>query len=208
MLTVNEQVVILKRYGFDDNDPLADWLNASMRDIEMYEDWPWLEVLTNLSGAAFSNTFSLPADAFKIIDIRDTVSFRKLEPMSRTQFDREIQDPTAQGAPRVYITTGMTTIQLYPVPDFAGTYQVTYQKTITDVVVPSASSPPIPEPFHYPMCLNAAYIALMAENEEERAQTAQKQFEAAMLKLMDRYGARNLDDPESVTDYMEYGAAW
>lgn len=203
-ITVAQQGVLLKRYGFDDSDPIQDWLNASMHDIEIYEDWYFLEVLTTVVTVAGNPTVALPTDAAKVISIRDMTNKQKLQPMQRTQFEREVFDPTVQGMARIYVTTGMSTLQFYPVPDSVDSFQAVYQGALTDVVIGVSTPPPLPAPFHYPMVLHAAYIALMAENEEERATAAQKQYDSMMNNLSKKYGSRNLDEPETVTDAMNY----
>lgn len=203
MITVAEQKELLKRYGFDDGDPLLDWLNAAMREIESTEDWPWLEVLTTVVGSVGDNFITLPTPALKVISLRDTTNNQKLDRYERTRFEREIWDPTISGKSQIYVETGMTTIQIYPVADTAVTWQIVYQQDLVDLD-DTTISPPIPETFHYPMVLCAAYTALMAENEEERAQAALKQFQDAMDKRMKKYGGRTLDEPEQVVDAMRY----
>jgi hypothetical protein len=211
MLTVAEQQVLMKRYGFDDGDPIIDWLNAAMHDIEAMSDWPWLEQEASIATVAGNNLLPLAVTHFKVISVRDMTNNKKLQMMDRTQFDREIFDPTITGNPRFYIIQSPgygELIQLYPVPSSIFQMQVFYVAQCTDVVAGSTSPPPIPEILHYPMVVHAAYLALMAENEEDRAQTAQKQFETMMNNVRLRYGARTSDEPEQVVDAMRYEHTW
>ena len=118
----------LRRYGFNENDPLAVWLNAAMHDLESAFDWPWLESnVTTVAGKAGDSTIALPADALKIIGIRDTTNFLKLKYYERHRFMRDIEDPTEKGKPEVYTLLNTAEIQIWRVLEAAVSFEVIYQ---------------------------------------------------------------------------------
>jgi hypothetical protein len=74
-----------------------------------------------------------------------------------------------------------------------------YVRSLPDLTLDS-ETPSIPARWHYTIVRGAAYIALQAENEEERAQTAQAQFEADLNKMRARYGRDQIGEPEVIED--------
>ena len=73
----------LKRYGFDDSDPLDQWINASYQEMGEAVDWTFMEVMTTVPTILGSNTIAFPADFRKIISLRDTNNQYKLKWVSR-----------------------------------------------------------------------------------------------------------------------------
>lgn len=208
-MNLEDMKTALKRYGFDNNDPLTVWLNAAMHDIESAFDWPWLESnVDNIVVPLGGSTIPLPEEALKVIGIRDTVNFFKLKYYERHKFMREIEDPTESGKPEVYTLLNTNEIQLWRVLDGAVTFEVIYQATTPDLVSPedepTTSNNVWPSLTSYPIVQRAAQYALQAENEEERAKSAEVQADKALLRLMAKFGERELDEPTTVQDVMGY----
>lgn len=200
----------LRRFGFDKQDPLATWINAAMHDLEDCFDWPWLESKATLEAMpSGSSTITLPANALKVITIKDMTNFIKLEYYDRHKFVREIKEPEEVGQPTVYTLVNTTEIQVWRILQEAITFEVQYQATTPDLVLaasePTTGTSVWPPNTHYIIVQKAAAIALQAENEEERAKNALEQYTKAVENLMRKFGERELDEPSTVQDVMGYG---
>ena len=213
-MNVEQMETALKRYGFDSTDPLLVWLNAAMHDIENDMDWPWLES----SGPETVNTvagklnLTLPFNTLKVLTLRDATNKVKLEYYDYHKFVREVEDPTQTGFPEIYTRSGLQLyVTLYPIPSAVFAMELTVQFETLDMTGP-ASEPQTgvtvwPVESHFLIVQRAAALALMAENEEERAKTAQEQYEKGLDKLRRKFVRRNLDENKTVEDVMEYGNA-
>lgn len=201
-MLVSEGKTSLKRFGFDDTDPLLIWMNAGMRELERAHTWTFLQ--SSVVVASSGDAFTLPTDFVKVYSIRDMTTGAKLVRLSTSQFERDIEDPTDTGAPQLYRVIGTSDVQVWPLPDFATTYQVVYRTKFTDMSSDVAQMPG-PVEIHYPIIQGASYLALQAENEEERAKNAQAQFLAAIDGLWNTYGDNDEDEPQQVVDVMGYG---
>lgn len=208
-MTRAQAKVLLSRYGFDTSDPLSDWLDEGQTMFEDAHDWPFLQVVTTIAASLGASTLTFPADFFKIQSVRDTTNKRKVKNVDIEGFERMIEDPAQSGLPSYYTITGTSTIQLWPVLDAAVSFRVVYQKSLTlvSVLATEGTSLDGPSRNHYPVVLAAAYTALMAENEEERAQTALAQFDQAVEQRWQRLSGTDLDEPKQVVDVMGYGAS-
>lgn len=200
----------LLRYGFDVTDPIATWLNASKNDFAMEADWTFLEEGPVTVTMASGNTITLPSDIQKIITLKDNTNLCKLEYWSRRKFTRYIRDETETGYPEVYTLVGTNQIQLWRTPTTSINYQVLYQAISPDMVnagdMPLSGSTAWPVATHYPLVVRAAAMALMAENEEDRAKVALGEYQSMMTNLLARFtDERELDDVDSVQDVQGYG---
>lgn len=208
-MNLTQLQVALKRYGFDDTDPLTTWLNAAMHDFEASYDWPFLEVMpyqTVVTPGA--NTIVLPSDCMKVMYIKDMTSFSKLKYYERHKFIRNIQDPTDVGQAEVYTLVGTTNLQIWRVLQLPTTFEIMYQASCPDMVnssdVPGTTETPFPAIVQYAIVQYAAAIALQAENEEDRAKTAMQEYQATLMRLMGKFGERELDEPTTVEDAQGY----
>jgi len=202
----------LRRFGFDLADPLATWINAAMHDLEESFDWPWLESkIDDIEMPKGSATITLPESCLKIIFIRDATNERKLDYYDRHRFAREINEPKEEGQAEVYTLINTNEVQLWRVIQENITFEVMYQGKTNDLIEapnePTTGTSIWPSTTHYLIVLRAAAFALQAENEEERAKVALEQYEKSLLRLMGKYGERNLDEPETVQDVQGYGAS-
>lgn len=199
---------LLKRYGFDDSDPLNSWLDEGQEMVEDAHDWPFLQYVATINAAAGASTLVLPSDFFKAQSIRNVTGSSKLSYKDIEGFERDIYDPTATGSPQIYTVTGTQTIQIYPALASDSLFRVVYQRRLNLVSTLANDGTPLDGDahFHYPVVLAAAFTALMAENEEERAQTALGQFDNAIETRWQKYSSVQLDEPEQVVDVMGYGS--
>jgi hypothetical protein len=209
-MKVEELKTLLKRYGFDDEDPLLSWLNAAYHEIEnAYEKWSWLEG-EELKESAVGEVV-LASSIKRMIKLRDVTSELStggegvdLEYMDRRKFMREFPNLLTTGEPEAFTIIGSSKLQVYPVPSSARQFRATFIKALPDLVG-NAEEPLIPVSDHYTIVRGAAYLALESENEEERAATAQAQFESALDKMITNDSIRQIGEPGQVEDVMEYG---
>jgi hypothetical protein len=200
----------LKRYGFDDSDPLDTWINAALHQIESRADWRFLQMTA--SGIAITtgqNVVTAPSDFLRPYKLRDTTEETgsggvgyDLEYWNPSRFDREVENEHYLGKPEVF-TVWNNNILIWPVADTSRTFSLYYQRFLADLVN-ETDEPAIPLKFHYNIVLGAAYIALQAENEEDRAETAQGQFESNMADMVASYDSAQIGEPEQVEDVMDY----
>jgi hypothetical protein len=201
----------LQRYGFDQTDPLAIWLNSAMHEVEGAFDWPWLwEGPINITIAAGANTITFPTDFVKIHSLKDLDHLAKIKFWNRHKFTRLIQDETDTGLIEIYTLIGLNQVQFWRVPVVQTRLMLIYQGSTPDMVnttdVPITGAQNWPLMMHYPIVQRAASIALQAENEEERAKTAQDEFDRALLRCMAKFSQEQLDEPSTVEDAQGYSA--
>lgn len=212
-LTLQEMETLLKRFGFDDGDPLAAWLNAAMHDLEDDSDWPWLQAsVVSIVVTPGERILPLPEDALKVFFVRDATNKRKIEYFNRHKFAREIQDPTELGQAECYTLVNTNLIQLWRGVEQETTFEVFYQALTPNLVAPSDQ--PVtaenlwPPNTCFPIVLRAAQIALQSENEEERAKAAGDQYEKSLERLRKKFAEQELDEPDTVQDVMGYGGGY
>lgn len=208
-MKVEELKTALKRYGFDDSDPLLLWLNSAYHEIEnSYKHWSFLETeeIVETELGEF-NTVGLVNRIIKVRDITDEATTggqgRDLEYMDRRELMREHSNLLEKGLPELFTIIGSSKIQLVPVPSSKRKIRVTYIKELPDLVL-DADVPLIPVKNHYTIVRGGAFIALQAENEEERAASAQSQFESDVDKMISNDQVRQIGEPDTVLDVQEY----
>lgn len=209
-MQVAELKTAVKRFGFDDSDPLLIWINAAMHEIEdAYPKWSWLE--GNVTKVLPPNTGALTvaADVKRLHKVRDetdatSLGGRDLEYWPREKLWRESENLGNAGNPYAFTVLNSTQIECYPVAAAARNLSVWYTKTIVDLVN-DADVPIIPASNHYVIVLGAVYVALQAESEEDRAANAQAQFQSKLDKMITADMKRQTGAPSEVQDVMEYG---
>jgi hypothetical protein len=202
---------VLMRYGFDVTDPIQAWINAAMHEVEGAFDWPWAwEGPITMQVAGGANSITLPSDFGKVHSLKDLDHLAKIKFWNRHKFTRLIQDETNPGLIELYTLVGTNQIQFWRVPVVATNIMLIYQATTADLVnptdVPTTAANQWPPMLHYPIVMRAASLALQAENEEDRAKTAQDEFDRALIRCMGKYSEDQLDDPDAVEDSQGYGA--
>lgn len=199
----SELKTLLKRTGFNDKDPLDSWLNIGIDWVVDSRDWPFLTKLTTVLMSPGNAALAMPAEARRPITIKCVDTGNKLDPMEITEFEREIEDPGETGPPSIYLVVGGS-VSIYRVPDVAYTMRLFY---IEDIARMSSDTdePELPTSLHYAVVQAAAVVGLQAENEEERAQTAEQEFENTIARAWRGLsGAASGDEPRTVTDVMGY----
>lgn len=204
-MLVSEGRTALKRFGFNDDDPIITWLNEGMHQFEDAHDWAFLQQITTIAAAIGASTLVLPSALHKIHSIRDVTGKVKLKYVTVSEFERTVTDPTVTGLPEIYTITGTETVQFFPVTAVARSFRVVYQEELVDMVLAPDAAMPGPTRMHYPIVQGAAMIALQAESEEDRGANAKNEFEAAISRLWGKYNKKELDEPQQVTDVMGYG---
>lgn len=202
-MLVSEGKTALKRFGFDDSDPLLVWLNAGFHELEDAFAWPFLLVVADITLSAGTSLVTTPADFRKPHSIRNQTVGAKLRYVTISWFEREVDDATSTGPPEVYTMIGEV-IQVWPVPTEDTILRTVYQTKLDEMAADGAEMSG-PDAFHYPIVQKAAALALQAENEEERAKNADEQFLLAVNRLWGIYSTTEEDEPQQVVDVMGYG---
>lgn len=189
----------LKRYGFNDSDPLNAWINAAYHEIEATHSWSFLHLELDVSLASGVAEITLPSDFFRPIKMKNLTSKRPMFFYQYRRWTRDILDATTVGVPELFTLFGGNILRVYRVPDKAYSFTLSYERKLPDLN-DGMPVPLMPEFMHYTIVRGSAYIALQAENEEDRAITAQAQFEEDLVKQIGRYGNEQLGQMDTVDD--------
>lgn len=210
-MLVSEGKTALKRYGFDDSDPLLIWMNAGLHEFLNAKEWPFnfgtIDIDIEVGQTSIADTLSLGDDFEKVRSISSVSSstYSKLKYLDISEFERVIQDPSQLGVPRLYTLVRADAIQFWPASDLERVFHIVYERTLEEMET-DGDNMPGPIRIHYPIIQAAAMLGLQAENEEDRANNAQLQFEAAIERLWSKYSTLSTgEEPETVTDVMSYG---
>lgn len=204
-MTVGEIKTALKRYGFDDSDPLLIWINSAYHEIEnAYQHWSFLEVDEEIETA--ERQFNLVGLVTRMMKLRDVtaelttggtgldLTFR-----DRRRLERDFPNLFVQGEPEYFTIIGSSKLQVYPDPPAKRKYRASYIKELPDLVN-DGDIPLIPVRNHFTIVRGAAYVGLQAENEEERAASAQAQFDSDLEKMILNDSNRQIGDTDQVED--------
>src|SRR5712671_4982581 len=123
-MLVSEIKVALKRYGFDDEDPLLIWINAAYHEIEKaYPKWPWLEKTEIKALAAAQATLLLTGNVKRFVKVRDVTHEvgQAGEGIDLTFYDRRYlwrakYNLNESGEPEIFTIIGPRELQFFPVP--------------------------------------------------------------------------------------------
>lgn len=202
-MDLDELKTALKRYGFDDTDPLETWINAAMHELERAAPWPFLESEQPLVTVAADATYVIGNQ--RLVYIKFDGDYESLTYMGLKEFNRRFPTRTTPGKPHSYTMVG-TEARLYPVPDAVYTGHMVLRERETDLTDPPGDGPNwIPTDLHYLIVVRAAAFALKAENEEERAADALEEYNMMVTNAMSTYGIHT-EEPVFVQDVMEYGS--
>lgn len=210
-MLVSELKTALFKYGFNANDPWLQWLNESYHTIEIERKrWSWLEKEeTKELLAAGEGKFTLTTPVKRVVYARDVTTESAtsgegtpLQYLLRTEFERKFGNQKATGTPEYFTILGTNEIEVWPVPTETRKIRVVFIKELTDLVL-EAEEPASPKATHYCIVMGAAYIGLMAENEEDRANAAQGQFEAKLEKLVEDDMERQIGEADFVEEVEE-----
>jgi hypothetical protein len=207
-LTLANIKTLVQRYGFDTSDPLTDMINAAMFEAMEFYDWGWLyNRVTNVSmGPADSSVQNLPGDLFKIASLRDTTHGMKLEEMSPVEWDRVVDDPTSRGQPCRYAVIA-SNLFVWPMASEATAFDLVYQRRVAAMSADAdePASGLMPDRLRYALAYGAAAKLLQMENEEDRATSAEAEFQAA-LEAAAEHDSSSLEAYRTVVDSQGYGS--
>lgn len=212
-MLVGDAKIALKAFGFDDTDPLLIWLEAAKSDFEGRDDWPFLiktaALIPMAIGVISVSGGTLPADIFKVMSVRDNTQGLKLQELDPLAYDRDLDNPNEPGLPQNYsvfasaVAPGLN-LAIWPASTQAWSLQLRYQATMTDITtLGDGVQMPGPVQMHYAYVQGAAAIALQADNEEDRAATAQQLFESKISSWR-RKTFSDIDEPSTVQNVMGY----
>lgn len=206
-MTGEELKTALKRYGFDESDPLLTWLNAAYHEILSEDDWLFLETVAELPLLVGASAFAeLPTDFFQLKTVSEVTSGEQtvyLKYIENRRFYREFWDNLAGASrPLYYTLVGLDGLELFPKTDKERLYRVAYERDASSLT--TSTSPIFPERFHYGVVLRAAAIALMAESEEDRASVVQDEYDIVIGKMRLKYARKEQGEPAQVEDVMGY----
>jgi hypothetical protein len=80
-----------------------------------------------------------------------------------------------------------------------------YEKEPAELIGDTATPTELATRFHWVIVFRAAAIALMAENEEERAETAMQEYATGMDRIVNAYSKRQTGRFTTVLDSQGYG---
>lgn len=211
-MTLGTMKTALKRYGFDDSDPLTDWLNFGMHETVDFFPWSFLYGFsTSITVDTTTGLIEdLPADFGKvsyITDVGNSSNRAKLQEKDPLWFEENVANPLSSASnPEIYVPYTDTQIGVYPIPSGTQSYRMRYIKTVADMDddadVPGAGT--IPTGFHYLIVMRAAVEGLQAENEEDRAVVKFNEWEASLGRKIPKYNKATRDKPNQVRDVMDY----
>lgn len=193
----------LKRFGFDDSDPLDSWINAALHDFEDANAWTFLETIFTGDTTPASDTLVGPTNLWKLHTARVVTESQKLIYISRTVWEDQIVDPTAPGLPTHFTMVGLDTILLWPVPDTVYSLRLSYTKSVPELIA-DVDIPDVPARYHFAIVQRAAAIALQAENNEDRATTAQNQYDSVVARAIQSSSDHQTATLGQVQDTQEY----
>jgi hypothetical protein len=169
-VNLGELETAVKRYGFDDTDPLYTWIIASIHEFERYTRWPFLRATAFVSTVASTQALTVVGTGFgRVNSIRFRDESIVLTPTSPEVFEEELDDPELIGKPSRWVIKSDTQVDLYPIPDDVYALRVNYSKKITEPVDNPTSVIDVPTTFHYNLVQLAAAIGHDADNNEDRA---------------------------------------
>jgi hypothetical protein len=199
----------VKRYGFNDRDPLNTWINAAIQDVVNADNWSWLENVVGIMQPIGQYEIELPAEMFfrkviKMTDVTDNI-WMPMDYWDVRRWYREVNSLDAVHKSQIF-TTFTNRIVAWPTPNHIRTFDLLYRQMEPEISGDDPLEEPkiIPHDLHFAIVQRAAAIGLMAENEEERADSAQSQFEATISRGMDTDNLKQTGEPEQVEDTAGY----
>lgn len=196
----------LRRFGFTEKDPLTLWLNAAQADIEAADEWTWSEEVAVFTLEGGEYIFGKPDNFKKPIKLKDITDahWTDLEYYDIRKWYREVNNLGTMGVSRPDIwTISSEQMLVYPTYQHDRRLDLLYLRELPPLVN-AEDVPAMPSSFHFLIVLRAAAIGLMSENEEERAQTAQSEYEFGLAKRLDLYTVKQTGEPEQVQDTADY----
>lgn len=145
---------------------------------------------SNISGASYTLRkvfYSLPSDADRIIDARQSIDKVRLGALNPRTFDGSLPDPTATGTPLYYYILGLDSSQywqvgLYPVPTTINNIQIRYLAKTTALSA-STDTPNIPDKFQDIIIFAALFMFGHPFIDDTRMAMAQARYESGLKDM-------------------------
>jgi hypothetical protein len=169
-----------------------------------------LEVPASLStnaGVSFVGGL-FPTDFFKVVTLTDDTdpkNSRDMTYMDYREFRRDISNRALPGKPEIYTVNAPKLVSVWPVPTTTINWSLVYEKEPAELIGDTATPTELATRFHWVIVFRAAAIALMAENEEERAETAMQEYATGMDRIVNAYSKRQTGRFTTVLDSQGYG---
>lgn len=168
-------------YGFSSArylDDVQDWINEAQSYIVRQANIPTANVTHSFSVTEGDNSYTLPSDFARIIDVYIEDEEDVLEEIALNEFDG--LDPDDEGTPIVYIVIG-STMYFAPTPDNSYTIKMRYYKLPT--TMGATDTPSIPEQYEYLLESYALHKAFRRESDFEASQFYRNQFFEDLARL-------------------------
>jgi hypothetical protein len=180
----------VKRFGFEDTDPLLDWINeANAQFVEAF-DWPWLK--KTLFGFLTPGTNTLPIlPPLSAMPISVVIGVNNSSvPLSYKSFTEFATTTlfTDLGVPRFWTKMSDTQFFVAPIPDQDYGYTM-YYTAAAETFTADTDIPLIPLRYHFALVRGAAAIGLDTENQEDRAATQQQRFQDIIDRALTYYSS-------------------
>jgi hypothetical protein len=118
---------------------LTTLINASLRQISIAEDWPWLQVTTTANTVAGTETISLAANCRKVVQMQ--YEHRDLR---YVQFRDRHMYYALTGYPSVF-SESAGSYYIWPTPDAVYTIQYSYYRTTETALSADGDTPLLPD---------------------------------------------------------------
>lgn len=146
---------------------------------------------SNISGATYivrKVFYSMASDVDRIVDIRQTITDNKLEPVDIRTFDRIIPDPSLTGTPVYYSMIGMDSsnywrLTFYPIPNATVNMQLRYYQRITELSS-DTDEPIIPIKWHNALVFGALAMYGHDYIDDDRVKDAQVRYQNVINEML------------------------
>jgi hypothetical protein len=216
----------LKRFGFDDTDPLVSWLNAAMWEFETEYNWTFTDRFAQVTvpdpapGSA-DNVLFLPSDYTRLISCRciSPVVEPALTVITVKDYVTLIEGETfgtsgTPGTPTHIVATGPTGNQggaryatvIYPASDTTRIFLLEYRGNgpamVGDVDTPLL----VPDEFHYDGIVEGAAVkGYSTDNAEDKMASHKDVYDRAVSRAVGLYLSKAEGAFDQVRDAQDYG---
>lgn len=183
----------VKRFGFDDSDPLLDWINEAVIQFVDAFDWPWMKTTNQYNFIADGFTFSrnIGSNIPRNVGIVYNGVYTKLIWKPLIEFEEDGDAYCLGSLPKYWTFYGSTdsisnAINFSPIPTVNFTLIVNGQ-TNPPILTADGDQPIIPPNYHYPLVRGAAAIGLDSDSQEERASVQAQRFQDSIDRAINKY---------------------
>jgi len=180
---------------------MRGWANQGQQAVCRLYLWDFLKYSQDVTTVPGEDEYALSAETGRIYGVRDVTTNRVLDYAPDMAFDRDFPSQSASGAPRSYLTAGVTRasasspllplLRVYPVPSAALTLRVRSYRDPA-ALANDADVPAVPAAYHEMLVHYACKTYFLGEG-DPRAVTHNDEFEAALRDMVDNLGALPAD---------------